>query len=161
MRSSSGDASSFSAITAISIPWLRAPSSTRKGKRPFPAIKPQPETEVATEAAFGAGDDSCGAISALLDEPALGSLDEFDQLFDVFRVSQRFAHASDCLRSIQFRAGENPVSLFDGSRAVGSESLALESNFVCAEAARLPFGDHHRKRRYILRNHCERADVGV
>src|SRR5438094_4766301 len=40
--SSSTEASSFSAITAISIPWLRAPSSTRKGNRPFPAMSPQP-----------------------------------------------------------------------------------------------------------------------
>ncbi len=40
--SNSGDASSFSAMTAMSIPWLRAPSSTRNGKRPFPAMSPQP-----------------------------------------------------------------------------------------------------------------------
>src|SRR5258706_3276002 len=40
--SSSADASSFNAITAMSIPWLRAPSSTRNGKRPFPAMSPHP-----------------------------------------------------------------------------------------------------------------------
>ena len=36
------------AITAISIPWLRAPSSTRNGNRPLPAISPQPVESVGT-----------------------------------------------------------------------------------------------------------------
>ncbi len=36
------EASSLRAITAMSMPWLRAPSSTRKGKRPLPAISPHP-----------------------------------------------------------------------------------------------------------------------
>jgi hypothetical protein len=40
--SSSGEASSRMAKTAISMPWLRAPSKTRNGKSPLPAIKPQP-----------------------------------------------------------------------------------------------------------------------
>src|SRR5712664_3013675 len=40
--SSSREASSFTAITAISMPWLRAPSRTRKGNLPFPAISPHP-----------------------------------------------------------------------------------------------------------------------
>ena len=41
--SRSADASSFNAITAISMPWLRAPSNTRNGNRPFPAMSPQPD----------------------------------------------------------------------------------------------------------------------
>src|SRR5437867_6822255 len=36
----SGNVSSWIAATTISIPWLRAASSTRKGNFPFPAIKP-------------------------------------------------------------------------------------------------------------------------
>ena len=39
--SSSGEASSRIAITAMSTPWLRAASSTRNGNRPLPAISPQ------------------------------------------------------------------------------------------------------------------------
>ena len=44
--SRSGEASSRKAITAISIPWLRAPSRTRNGNRPLPAISPQPESSI-------------------------------------------------------------------------------------------------------------------
>src|SRR5881296_1893530 len=36
----SGKVSSLMAATTMSIPWLRAASSTRKGNFPFPAIKP-------------------------------------------------------------------------------------------------------------------------
>src|SRR5438876_9149515 len=36
----SGNVSSLIAATTISIPWLRAASSTRNGNFPFPAIRP-------------------------------------------------------------------------------------------------------------------------
>src|SRR5215470_6033641 len=36
----SGNVSSLIAATTISIPWLRAASSTRKGNFPFPAMRP-------------------------------------------------------------------------------------------------------------------------
>src|SRR6266581_3740701 len=36
----SGNVSSLMAATTISIPWLRAASSTRKGNLPFPAMSP-------------------------------------------------------------------------------------------------------------------------
>src|SRR5215475_10967012 len=55
----SGDVSSLIAATTISIPWLRAASSTRNGNLPLPAIKPY-----------------------LLDDATLGGLNEIDQDVD-------------------------------------------------------------------------------
>src|SRR5258708_5510823 len=46
--SSSGEASSRIAITAISIPWLRAASRTRNGNCPLPAMSPQRTAESET-----------------------------------------------------------------------------------------------------------------
>src|SRR6266478_7667163 len=69
-RSSSGAASSFSAITAISIPWLRAPSRTRNGNRPLPAIRPHPAVLVSVLAM------SCVPKRALLHNSAFRRLDE-------------------------------------------------------------------------------------
>src|SRR5712664_1214632 len=80
-RSSSGAASSFSAITAISMPWLLAPSSTRNGKRPLPAMRPHPAVVVAVL-----------AIDALrlflFHDSAFCGVNETNQFLHVFGVSE-------------------------------------------------------------------------
>ena len=88
--SSSGEASSFSAITAISMPWLRAPSNTRKGNRPFPAISPQP-------AALGV---VSGMKFRLLHDAAFGLLYKFHQFLHIVGAGLSFAQLLQRLRSV-------------------------------------------------------------
>src|SRR5215468_2609723 len=83
--SNSGDASSFNAITAISIPWLRAPSSTRNGNLPFPAMSPHPELVFVAL-------DMESRPRDLLHDPALGGLNELHQFDNVGRIAELFAH---------------------------------------------------------------------
>src|SRR6202011_4162491 len=101
-RSSSGAASSFSAITAISMPWLRAPSSTRNGNRPLPAMRPQP---VVFAVMLGVVSGMpCSIAGELFHNSAFGALDESDQFLDVFRVRKFLAHLHNRLAGVQFRA---------------------------------------------------------
>src|SRR5271165_1101830 len=80
VSASSGEASSLMAMTAMSMPCWRALSSTRNGKRPLPAIRPQPAEESLAEASvlatvFGMG----GAVrGTLFDDAALGGFNELD-----------------------------------------------------------------------------------
>src|ERR1035438_10633092 len=86
----SADASSFSAITAISIPWLRAPSSTRNGNRPFPAMSPQPVVFA-----------SVMTWLRLLDDAPLCGLDKTDEFRHIRGIRQRSAHFAQSLVGIQ------------------------------------------------------------
>src|SRR6266700_1022328 len=92
--SSSGEASPFNAMTVISIPWLRAPSSTRNGNRPFPAMSPQ-----LAVFAFASG---MKIAARLLHDAAFGTFYKLDQFFDVRRTAQRFFYFLQCLRRVQF-----------------------------------------------------------
>src|SRR5215472_13402181 len=87
--SRSGDASSLSAITAISIPWLRAPSSTRNGKRPFPAISPQPVLGVTSGMAFRS-----------LHNAAFGLFDKGHEFLYVVGALYRRTHLLERLRGV-------------------------------------------------------------
>src|SRR5712692_1430416 len=158
-RSSSGEASSRTAITAMSMPRLRAPSSTRNGKRPLPAMRPQrsPAEVGSREAEVSAP----GVMGRLLRQTALSGFDEADKLFDVGRAVERDAHLLERLRRVQLRAQEQPIGLLDHADALGVEPAALQANRVHAEAARLALGDHQRKRRHVLRDHGRSPDVGV
>src|SRR5437773_4374547 len=75
----SGNVSSLMAATTISIPWLRAASSTRNGNFPFPAMRPY-----------------------LFDDATLGCLDEIQNDLDFRRLELGFDRF-DCLRRIQLR----------------------------------------------------------
>src|SRR5215471_3252375 len=88
-RASSGSASSLIAITAMSIPWLRAPSSTRKGKRPLPAISPHPRLSV--PALIWA------EITCLFHDAAFGGFDEFHQFANVLGVGKLRSHLGESL----------------------------------------------------------------
>ena len=100
--SSSGDASSLRAMTAISIPWLLAPSSTRKGKRPFPAMSPQVFRLRFVSVMKGT---ACSLYDA-----ALGAFNKLDQFAHIRRVTQCLFHLCQRLRRIQLRAQQQPVS---------------------------------------------------
>src|SRR5258708_14887325 len=152
--SSSGDASSLSAITAMSIPWLRAPSSTRNGKRPFPAISPQP-----VELVLASGMKS--ASQELLHDAALGALDEFDQFLHVGEIAEGFSHFGNCLRGIQLCAQQQSKSALQYLQPLGRKAFALQAYRIDAETFRLAFSDDFRKRRHVLRNHRRSPDVGV
>src|SRR5208337_2115378 len=126
---SSGEASSLIAITAISIPWLRAPSSTRNGNRPFPAISPQPSLfaliskaqptlrspagYLPTHPLFPLSDphllllqEAPQPLPALLlfHDPALRLLHEIHQFFYVRGIPPCFPHLCQCLRSVLLRS---------------------------------------------------------
>jgi DNA-binding NarL/FixJ family response regulator len=66
------DRPSRMAMTAISMPRLRAPSRTRKGKSPLPAMRPQSAPEIS-----GLFDSERGSI-ILFGQAAFGRLNEAD-----------------------------------------------------------------------------------
>src|SRR5882762_8203700 len=152
--SSSGEASSFNAITAISIPWLRAPSSTRNGKRPLPAMSPQP-----FNCALASGMQS--AIGVLLHNAAFRAFDESDQFLHVRGISQRFLHLSERLRSVELRAQQQAIRLLQRLQAFCREFPALQADRIEAVILRLALRHNFRKRRDILRNYRGCTDVRV
>src|SRR5712664_2733548 len=152
-RSSSGAASSFSAITAISIPWLRAPSSTRNGNRPLPAISPHPELLVAAI--------DMDSSRKLLHDAAFSRLDELHQLDHVGGIAKLFAHLRQSLRSIQFRTQQQSKRALQSLPPLLAKSFALQPYRINPKALRLAFRHHPRKRRHILRNHRARANVRI
>src|SRR6267378_1827208 len=151
--SSSTEASSFNAITAISIPWLRAPSSTRNGKRPFPAMSPQP-----FNCALASGMKS--AI-VLLHNAAFRAFDESDQFLHVRRISQRFLHLRERLRGVEFRPQQQTIRLLQRMQALRRKFPALQANRVEPVILRLALRHDFRKRRHVLRNYGGCADVRV
>src|SRR5258707_7397958 len=137
-RSSSGAASSFSAITAISMPWLRAPSRTRNGNRPLPAIRPHPAVLVSALAMNA-------YRLALLHNSAFRRLDEANQLLHVFGIAQRFAHFRERLAGVHLRARQQTKRARQNLHALLGKSFALEPNGVDSVAFRFTFGHHARK----------------
>src|SRR6266481_1756995 len=79
------------------MPWLRAPSRTRNGNRPLPAIRPHPAVLVSALAMNA-------YRLALLHDSAFRRLDEANQLLHVFRIAQRFAHFRERLAGVHLRA---------------------------------------------------------
>src|SRR6266481_3188645 len=151
--SSSGEASSFRAITAISMPWLRAPSRTRKGNLPFPAIRPQPVVlSIVSGMKFR---------SVLLHDAAFGLFHEFHQLLHVGGIRHALSNLCERLRSVFLRARQHAKRFLQRLDALGGKSLALQPDRVRAKAPRLPLGDDQRKRRHVLGNHRRRADIRV
>src|SRR2546423_5203904 len=104
--SMSGKVSSLMAATTISIPWLRAASSTRKGNFPFPAIRPY-----------------------LLDDATFGALDEFENRFGLRRGCPRL-QLFHCLRCVQFRLQQKPEGTFDFLNLFRGETFSLQADQV-------------------------------
>src|SRR6202521_2192866 len=115
--SSSGEASSRRAMTAMSMPWLRAASSTRKGNLPLPAIKPQRAGEVAEE------DVMAAPKGLLLDQPARGRLNEGNQLRDIRRAVECRAHLIEGLRGVELGTQQQPISALDRADALVHEAV--------------------------------------
>src|SRR5712692_8269828 len=162
-RAISGEASSLIAMTAMSIPWLRAPSRTRKGNLPFPAMSPQP---AAPGAVFAVVLSVVSGIRStfrgvLFHDAALGGLDKSNQLLHVGRITQCLAHLLDRVRGIQFRARQQPERPLENLQSLRRENLALQADGVNAIAFGLALGDDERRRRHALRDHCASTDVGV
>src|SRR5258708_7559076 len=156
--SSSGEASSFSAITAISIPWLRAPSRTRKGNRPFPAIRPQPVLPGPGLLCVVSG---MTFRSALLHDAAFGFFHEFHQFLYVGGIRHALSQHFQRLRSVFLRAHEHAKRFLQHFDAVGRKTLAFQPNVIRAKPPGLPLRYDQRKRRHVLRNHRGRPDVRV
>src|SRR5215831_8700070 len=141
------------AITVISIPWLRAPSRTRNGNRPLPAMSPHPE-------AFRVVDMERRS-SNLLHDAALGGLDELDELDHIGGRGKLLTHFGKRLRSVQLRTQQQSESALQRFAPFFVKALALESDGVDAKTPGFALGDHARKRRDVLRNHCASADIRV
>src|SRR5579862_3252070 len=119
-RSKAGEASSRMAITAISMPRLRAPSRTRKGKSPFPAISPHAPVLSAL-----------AGMQSLFGQAAVrGGFNEPHKCLDVLRAGEGSAHFFDGLRSVQFRAEKISVGLLDGLNALRGKTTPFEPTFV-------------------------------
>src|SRR5882724_5958559 len=138
---SPGSASSLMAITAISIPWLRAACSTRNGKRPLPAISPQLfrlEMLVVME------------YAGLFHNAALGSFDKFDQLANIVRVGKIAAQRGQRLRGIQLGSQQSAKSALQCFHAFRRKTAAFQPDGICAQGFSVTFSDDARKRRHVL-----------
>src|SRR5712691_747385 len=98
----SGNVSSLMAATTISIPWLRAACSTRKGNLPFPAMRPY-----------------------LLDDSTFGFPTEVQNDLD-FRRIQLSLDGFDRLCRIQLRLEQEPKRCPDVLNLLWRESLSLQ-----------------------------------
>src|SRR5580704_3332115 len=154
--SKSGEASSFMAITAISMPWLRAPSSTRNGKRPFPAISPHP-----VEFVVASGIRGKARGESLLHNSAFRALDKSNQFLHIVRAGQFRSHFIQRLGGIQFRAAQQTKRAIQHLQPFLRESFALEPDGIHAVALRLALRHHTRKRWHILHNHRTSPDIRV
>jgi len=81
------------AITAISIPWLRAACSTRNGKASV--------TGDQSPARLIGNAGGHGKYAGLFHDAALGSFDKFDQLANIVRVGKIAAQRGKRLRGIE------------------------------------------------------------
>src|ERR1700719_1647852 len=156
--SSSGEASSFGAITAISMPWLRAPSRTRKGNLPFPAIRPQPVVLCPALLFVVSG---MKFRSALLHDAAFGLFHELHQLLHLGGIPHALSNLIQRLRSVFLRPRQHAKCFLQRLDALPGKSFALQPDGIRAKAARFPLRDDQRKRRHVLGNHRRRADICV
>src|SRR5207253_674365 len=133
----SGNASSLMAATTISIPWLRAACSTRKGNLPFPAMRPY-----------------------LLDDSTFGFPNEVQNDLNFRRIEpglDRF----DCLRGIQLRLEQQPKCCPDILNLLRRETLSFQTEHVGPIRLRVALADCFRIRQNILGNDTVAADVAV
>src|SRR5258708_33420491 len=154
--SSSGEASSFNAMTAISIPWQRAPSRTRNGNRPFPAIRPQPVVLCPALLCIVSG---MKFRSALFHDAAFGLFHKLHQILHVGGIRHALSNLCERLRCVFLRARQHAKRFLQRLEALRGKSLALQPDPARAKAPRLPLRDYQRKQRNVLGNHCPRTDI--
>src|SRR5258708_22696976 len=136
------------------MPWLLAPSRTRNGNRPLPAIRPHP-TALVSALAMNL------YRSRLLHNPAFRRLDEANQLLYIFRLAKQLAHFRERLAGVHLRAQQQAKRARQNLKPRLRKSLALQTDGVDAVTFRFALRHHARKRRHILRNHRRCADVGI
>src|SRR5258708_11928420 len=136
------------------MPWLLAPSRTRNGNRPLPAIRPHP-TALVSALAMNL------YRSRLLHNPAFRRLDEANQLLYIFRLAKQLAHFRERLAGVHLRAQQQAKRARQNLKPRLRKSLALETDGIDAVTLRFALRHHARKRRHILRNHRGCPDVGI
>src|SRR5947207_15415235 len=102
----SGNVSSLMAATTISIPWLRAASSTRKGNLPFPAMSPY-----------------------LLDDTTIRFLNEIQNDLNLRRTHLGL-DGFDCLARVQICLQQQTKRFFDVLDLLRHEAFLLEADDV-------------------------------
>jgi len=129
-------ASSLIASTAISIP-ARAPSSTRNGNLPFPAISPQPSL-LAFISRFQTASQPLPTLSYFTIPRSAFSTKSISSFTSA--ESPRFPHLFQGLRSILLGSQQHPERPLERLDPLRRKSLALQPDGVWAEALRLPLG---------------------
>src|SRR6185436_2211226 len=152
---SSGNVSSWRPTTVTSWPAPRAASSTRKGKRPFPAIKPRRMSFVRDHFLGAAG-------RATKDHATLRRADEVDQVLHL-GAGERLV-LFDLLqrpRRVQLRLQQVAERTLDLGDDVEREAAAHQADRVGAVDARRAAADRPRKRQRVLGHHRVAADERV
>src|SRR3984893_6460990 len=98
---------------------------------------------------------------ALFRYPALAEFDDRDQLRNVGRAVERRAHLLERLRSIEFRAQQQPVGAFQAANALVRKTAPLATDGIHAATLRGALGDHARKWRHILRDDGGGANIRI
>src|SRR5689334_11250127 len=145
----SGDASSLMAMATTSMPAWRAASSASTGKRPLPAIIPK-----------GIKYDAL-SVTHLLDESALRASDELQQFVHFHRAGNLLTDAFHRLRGVESGAGQQPKCFMQRVDSLGSESAALEADFIGPEHFCFALGHGVGERQHVLGDHAVAADNRV
>ena len=144
------------AITAISMPRLRAPSSTRNGNSPLPAISPQFRADM-----FGDRWPIWMVAASYLVRPRSADSMNSMSVKTSSECGEGSTHFFESLRGVELGAQQQAEGLLDGFDALGRKTAALEADRVDAVASRFARSDDQGKRRHVLRDHGVRADIGV
>src|SRR5581483_9822766 len=131
----SGKVSSLIAATTTSAPRARAASSTRRGKRPLPAIRPIFSIQW-----------------PLFNNPALRALDKTNQHANVFVGVFFCLEFLQCLRGIELRGEQEFESVVDLANTFAAETAAFQSDGVYPVGMGVARGDRFGKRKYVFRD---------
>src|SRR5712671_1657675 len=133
----SGEVSSLTAATTISIPWLRAASRTRNGNLPLPAIRP-----------------------ILFDDATSGCLDEIQQNFD-FRRRSLLPNGFDGLRCVELRLQKQSKSGLDIVNLAFGKALPFQADRIDTKCLSVSIADGFGIRQDVFRNDGVAADIPV
>src|SRR5436309_288320 len=119
----------------MSMPWLRAASSTRNGNFPFPAMRPY-----------------------LFDDATAGCLDEVQENLDLRRLDFT-ADFFQGLSGIELGLQQKPESRLDVLDLFGREPLTFQPNRVHAKRMRIALADGFRIRQHVFGDDTVAADI--
>src|SRR5580698_118762 len=138
----SGSVSSLIAATTTSSPCARAASSSRKGKRPFPAINPS-------------------LITELLQHSTLRLRDKLHQIGDILRSDALAPELFQSLRGVHLRSQQILIRMLNCPQPCAIEASPLQAYFIQPVSMRLPPGRGQRIRQHVLRNGGSTACLGI